>query len=120
MYPNGSHNNPDFAIDDNYTANGAAASWMMQMFVSHGVGDAMVFGQQNYSMRIILNPLLMAKLGLTPTDIAAIIREQNRDFPAGTIGRELAENPAAPASPSRGSRPCRACPGSRRRASSAA
>jgi hydrophobe/amphiphile efflux-1 (HAE1) family protein len=55
-----------------------------------GVGDAMVFGQQNYSMRIILNPLRMARLSLTPTDIAAIIREQNRDYPAGTIGREPA------------------------------
>ncbi len=55
-----------------------------------GVGDAMVFGQQNYSMRIILNPLLMARLSLTPTDIATIIREQNRDYPAGTIGREPA------------------------------
>ncbi len=55
-----------------------------------GVGDALVFGQQNYSMRIILNPLLMAKLGLTPSDITTIIREQNRDYPAGTIGREPA------------------------------
>src|SRR5918993_1322002 len=55
-----------------------------------GVGDAMVFGQQNYSMRIILNPLMMARLSLTPTDIAAIIREQNRDYPAGLIGREPA------------------------------
>ena len=55
-----------------------------------GVGDALVFGQQNYSMRIILNPLLMAKLDLTPSDITAIIREQNRDYPAGTIGREPA------------------------------
>src|SRR4029450_1241461 len=32
----------------------------------------------------------MAKLALTPTDIAAIIREQNRDYPAGLIGREPA------------------------------
>ncbi len=55
-----------------------------------GVGDALVFGQQTYSMRIILNPLLMAKLELTPSDIIAIVREQNRDFPAGTIGREPA------------------------------
>ncbi|QOJ35429.1 MAG: multidrug efflux RND transporter permease subunit [Nitrospira sp.] len=53
-----------------------------------GVGDAMVFGQQNYSMRVILNPVHMAQLGLTPTDIATVVREQNRDFPAGTIGRE--------------------------------
>jgi len=55
-----------------------------------GVGDALVFGQQNYSMRIILNPLLMARLDLTPSDIIGIIREQNRDYPAGTIGREPA------------------------------
>ena len=55
-----------------------------------GVGDAMVFGQQNYSMRIILNPLQMAKLGLIPSDIAHVVRDQNRDYPAGTIGREPA------------------------------
>ncbi|MCC6140247.1 MAG: multidrug efflux RND transporter permease subunit [Nitrospira sp.] len=55
-----------------------------------GVGDAEVFGQQNYSMRIILNPPQMAKFGLIPSDISTIIREQNRDYPAGTVGREPA------------------------------
>ena len=55
-----------------------------------GVGDAMVFGQQNYSMRLILDPVRMAQLSLTPTDVAAVVREQNRDFPAGTVGREPA------------------------------
>jgi len=55
-----------------------------------GVGDAVVFGQQNYSMRLILDPVRMAQLSLTPTDIATVVREQNRDFPAGTVGREPA------------------------------
>lgn len=55
-----------------------------------GVGDAYVFGQQNYSMRLILDPIRMAQLSLTPTDVANVVREQNRDFPAGTIGREPA------------------------------
>ncbi|HEX7093349.1 MAG TPA: efflux RND transporter permease subunit, partial [Nitrospiraceae bacterium] len=55
-----------------------------------GVGDAVVFGGQNYSMRLILDPTRMAQLSLTPTDIANVVREQNRDFPAGTIGREPA------------------------------
>ncbi len=55
-----------------------------------GVGDAAVFGGQNYSMRLILDPVRMAQLNLTPTDIANVVREQNRDFPAGTIGREPA------------------------------
>ncbi|MGC4096020.1 MAG: multidrug efflux RND transporter permease subunit [Nitrospira sp.] len=53
-----------------------------------GVGDALVFGQQNYSMRLVLDPVRMAQLNLTPTEIANVVREQNRDFPAGTIGRE--------------------------------
>ena len=55
-----------------------------------GVGDALVFGGQNYAMRLILDPIRMAQLSLTPTDIANVVREQNRDFPAGTIGREPA------------------------------
>lgn len=55
-----------------------------------GVGEGQVFGQQNYSMRIILDPVRMAQFSLTPTDIVNVIREQNRDFPAGQVGREPA------------------------------
>ena len=55
-----------------------------------GVGDASVYGQQSYSMRLILDPVRMAQLSITPTDISTVVREQNRDFPAGTIGREPA------------------------------
>ncbi len=55
-----------------------------------GVGDAFVYGGQSYSMRVILDPVRMAQLDLTPTDIANVVREQNRDFPAGRIGREPA------------------------------
>ena len=51
-----------------------------------GVGDALVFGAQNYSMRLVLDPVRMAQLNLMPGDIASVVREQNRDFPAGTIG----------------------------------
>ena len=36
-----------------------------------GVGDAFVFGSANYSMRLILDPVRMAQLNLTPTDIGA-------------------------------------------------
>ncbi|GKS68243.1 hydrophobic/amphiphilic exporter-1, HAE1 family/multidrug efflux pump [Nitrosomonas sp. PY1] len=57
-----------------------------------GVGDAMIFGAQNYSMRIILDPIRMAQLNITPTEIAEVVREQNRDFPAGRIGREPTPN----------------------------
>jgi len=55
-----------------------------------GVGDALVFGAQNYSMRLILDPVRMAQLNVTPSDIATVVNEQNRDFPAGIVGREPA------------------------------
>src|SRR5262250_328614 len=53
-----------------------------------GVGDAYIFGQQNYSMRVVLDSVRMAQLSLTPSDIVSVVREQNRDFPAGLVGRE--------------------------------
>ena len=55
-----------------------------------GVGEASLFGGQNYSMRIILDPIRMAQLNLTPTDVANVVREQNRDFPSGRLGRDPA------------------------------
>src|SRR5438094_919823 len=42
-----------------------------------GVGDAYIFGQQNYSMRVVLDSVRMAQLSLTPSDIVNVVREQN-------------------------------------------
>src|SRR5690606_3723139 len=47
-----------------------------------GVGDAIVFGAQDYSMRIWLQPDRMAQLGVTTTDIANAIRTQNAQYAA--------------------------------------
>jgi HAE1 family hydrophobic/amphiphilic exporter-1/multidrug efflux pump len=54
------------------------------------VGDAIVFGGQDYSMRIWLRPDRMAQLGVTTTDIAAAIQSQNAQYAAGKIGQEPA------------------------------
>ena len=51
----------------------------------HGVGDVQIFGS-DYSMRVWLNPDKLAELGLTVSDVAAAIKEQNMQAPAGTIG----------------------------------
>lgn len=53
-----------------------------------GVGDAVIFGAQDYSMRIWLRPDRMAQLGVTTTDIANAIRAQNAQYAAGKIGQE--------------------------------
>ena len=83
-------NSTDPRHDSVFLSNYATLRLVDELKRVKGVGDALVFGQQNYSMRIVLDPLLMAKLNLVPSDITAIIREQNRDNPSGTIGREPA------------------------------
>ena len=51
-----------------------------------GVGQVRIFGQRDYSMRIWLDPERMARLGVTASDIARVINEQNVVVPAGALG----------------------------------
>ena len=55
-----------------------------------GVGEVNVWGA-SYSMRIWLDPLRMAAYGLMPSDIDAVLDEQNIEAPTGTLGAD-AEN----------------------------
>ncbi len=55
-----------------------------------GVGEARIFGAQDYSMRIWLRPDRMAQLGITTSDIATAIRAQNAQQAVGKIGQEPA------------------------------
>ena len=52
-----------------------------------GVGEVDVYGS-NYSMRIWLDPTKMAQHHLMPSDITAVLAEQNVESPAGTLGEE--------------------------------
>ena len=51
-----------------------------------GVGDAQVLTDFPYGMRIWMDPDRMSSLGLTTTDVANAIREQNVQAAAGQIG----------------------------------
>ncbi len=50
-----------------------------------GVGDVMALSD-TYSMRIWLNPERMAQYGLVPSDITAVLGEQNLEAPTGQLG----------------------------------
>lgn len=52
-----------------------------------GIGGVQVFGG-DYAMRIWLDPRAMAQHGLVPSDIAAVLGEQNIEAPTGTLGEE--------------------------------
>ncbi len=51
-----------------------------------GVGDASIYGGQEYSMRIWLKPNAMASYGLTPSDIISALHEQNVEAAPGKVG----------------------------------
>ena len=51
-----------------------------------GVGQALAFGTQNYSMRIWYDTNRLTQLSLTPGDIIAALQAQNIQAPVGTIG----------------------------------
>lgn len=55
-----------------------------------GVGNASLFGAQDYAMRIWIKPDLLAQYDLTTSDLVDAIREQNAQFAAGSIGAEPA------------------------------
>ena len=54
----------------------------------NGVGDAMIFGEKRYSIRVWLNPDKLAEFNLTPIDVYNTIKSQNEEFAAGGIAQE--------------------------------
>ncbi|HVS88036.1 MAG TPA: efflux RND transporter permease subunit [Candidatus Acidoferrum sp.] len=52
-----------------------------------GVGDAFIFGERKYAMRLWLDPPKMAERGLTATNILTALQEQNVQVAAGQIGQ---------------------------------
>jgi hydrophobe/amphiphile efflux-1 (HAE1) family protein len=81
---------PNGKFDPLYLSNYATLNVLDELKRIPGVGDALVFGAQDYSMRIWLRPDRMAQLGITTTDIANAIQTQNAQYAAGKIGQEPA------------------------------
>src|SRR3954465_648759 len=52
-----------------------------------GVGDVIVIGQQDYSMRVWLDPDKLQSRNLTAGDIIKVLREQNVQVAAGQVGQ---------------------------------
>ena len=78
---------PDNRYDSLFLNNYAAINLVDKIGSLPGVGNSVLAGQQNYSMRVWINPDKMAKLGLTATDIDNAIQAQNRQNPAGSLGQ---------------------------------
>ena len=76
------------AYDQTFLQNYAMINLIPEIKRISGVGDATVFGQMDYSMRIWLKPDVMASYGLVPSDISAALAEQNVEAAPGQFGEQ--------------------------------
>ena len=80
---------PDNSFDRKFIVNYLKINIEPRLSRIAGVGEVDVRGG-DYSLRIWLDPGKMAKYGLMPSDISAVLSEQNLEAPTGTLGAESA------------------------------
>ena len=78
---------PDSTFDRAFLANYTKINIEPRLSRIPGVGEVNVMGA-DYSMRIWLDPLKMARYGLVPSDITQVLNEQNVEVATGTLGAE--------------------------------
>lgn len=81
---------PDNTYDATFISNYMKINLQTQVARIPGVGEAYTLGN-DYAMRIWLNPEVMAQYNLVPSDITAILGEQNIEASTGALG-ENSEN----------------------------
>jgi hydrophobe/amphiphile efflux-1 (HAE1) family protein len=74
------------AQDTLFIANYATITILDELSRTRGVGQASLFGNLKYSMRIWFDMQRLVSLGLAPSDIIEAIRSQNVQAPVGRIG----------------------------------
>ncbi|MBL4560310.1 MAG: efflux RND transporter permease subunit [Labilibaculum sp.] len=76
---------PDGTYDEAFLSNYFTNTLKPELLRIQGVGNVQVFGGA-YSLRIWLNPEIMAQYKLVPSDIALVLKEQNIEAAVGSLG----------------------------------
>ena len=77
---------PNSTYDGLFLNNYANINIVDQLKRLKGVGDVILFGGADYSMRIWLRPDDLTKIGLTVTDVMNAVKKQNAISPGGKFG----------------------------------
>src|SRR5499433_70918 len=84
---------PDGSLDQQYISNYATINVKDVLTRLDGVGDIIVFGARDYSMRVWLDPALIQARGLTASDVVTALRAANIQVAAGAINQPPATSP---------------------------
>ncbi|MFY9089028.1 efflux RND transporter permease subunit [Arcobacter aquimarinus] len=83
---------PNKTYDSIYLSNYALLNMVETLKRVEGVGDAVIFGAKDYSIRIWIDPLKLSKYSLATTDVITAIKEQNNQYAAGKVAAEPIAN----------------------------
>jgi hydrophobe/amphiphile efflux-1 (HAE1) family protein len=86
---------PDGSLSQQYISNYATINIKDVITRIDGVGDTIVFGARDYSMRVWLDPAKVQARGLTADDIVTALRGANIQVAAGAINQPPATSPGA-------------------------
>ena len=84
---------PDGSLDQQYISNYATINIKDVLTRLDGVGDIVVFGARDYSMRVWLDPAKVQSRGLTTDDVIDALRANNVAIAAGAINQPPAHSP---------------------------
>ena len=79
---------PDNSYDQLYVSNYARNYVRDILLRLDGVGDLIIFGERQYSLRIWLDPEKLASYGMTSSEVVRAIQEQNVQVSGGALGQE--------------------------------
>ncbi|SIQ68051.1 efflux RND transporter permease subunit [Marinobacterium stanieri] len=86
---------PEGDYDNVYMQNYATLNILDELRQIPGVGAAEVLGGGEFAMRVWMDPQKLAQYDLTPTEVAAAIRAQNTEVPAGNLAGTPQSEPRA-------------------------
>src|SRR5215204_3608028 len=79
---------PDETYDQLYVSNYARNNVRDVLMRLDGVGDLIIFGERQYSLRVWLDPEKLAAFGLTSGDVVRAVQEQNVQVTGGSLGQK--------------------------------
>lgn len=81
---------PDDTYDETFLSNYISINLKPEILRISGVGDLMIMGGE-YSLRVWMKPDVMAQYKLVPSDVSAVLAEQNIESATGSFGENSEE-----------------------------
>lgn len=77
---------PDQRYDEIFLSNYSTINVVQELQRTPGVSSVTIINDRTYAMRVLLDPVLLVKYGLTVGDVTNAIRDQNTEFSIGRLG----------------------------------